>query len=697
LKGRNQPDDALVLFERVRKMEGSKTGEAALAKAALLFKQEQYDELVDNAEELRKNLNEEERYLLDVYIGRSYLALNRYESAIELLSPLRNMKSENVEAKKAVYLTLIVSYEQLNMPKETIETVDIFKVKYPQDDSLPKVLYLEALSLKSLEQYEQALALMDRLITEYPVDENRESLDFERAFVLFKMGRWQESRDGFVQYLKKYPSTLLDYSALSYAAHASVKLSEQQNPPSLQTTQQLVIDLEKLLQHPSISSNTQKPKYLLLLAKANVDLKQYQEGKATAQIYVNEYPRDEDLFQGYLLLATCCKEGDQDLVGFTDNGEHILRIKPDYQDGQVLRLNLFGAYLELAKAASEINDKESELYLDLAADHLFHVLGHDSALVKNENKIWLANHYYAKAADGSNDYFIDLLWDPEKLELAHKSLQSYELALIRNEKLNKENIHLESEYLKWSHLYGWTGDSKKQISVLEGLVEQQKSQCELSWKLRSRSQFALARAYQATGQTDRALAIFQALRTQSKNGDLTVVSGAQLEWARLNLSLIPAEKRTADNPQVESVLKSLKELQAKKSLPQEPIHLEAALEYASLKSALETSGKQLDQHKELLVKMKENFTSREDLWSKDYYAARQMHPDKDFIYQAYMMLLDAHLVQFESKIAAREGRKVEAEVKAETAKAIYKSLIKGKLAVSKYIVDQSKAALRELD
>lgn len=697
LKGTYQPEDALILFERVRKMEGEKSGEAALAKAALLFKQEDYNELVEAAEELSINLDPREKYLLNIYIGRSFLALNRYESTIELLEPLKGVNYDNSEAQKTIYLTLIVSYEQLNMAKETIQAVDLFKEKFPSDEALPKVLYLEALSLKSLERYEEALALMELLIEDYPEDENRESLEFEHALVLFKLGRWQESRDGFVQFLKKYPATLLEYSAVSYAAHASVKKSEEEIPPTKISREQLVTDLERVIAHPSSSSNPQKPKYLLLLAKADVELNNYDDAKKAAESYVSLYPRDEDLFQGYLLLASCCKEGDHDLVGFTDHGEHILRIKPDYQDGEVLRLNLFGAYLDLAKETSQKMDKESELYLDLAADHLYHVMNQDSSLVKHENKLWLANHYYGKSAEGCNDYYIDHLEDPEKLELAHKSIACYELSLIKNEKLNKENLHLEADLLKWSHLYGWVGETNKQISVLEGLVEQQTTQKSLPWRLRSRSQFALARAYHAAGYSERAMKIYEGLRAQSKNSDLTVMNGAQLEWARLKLALIPPEKRLVDNPQVEIVLKTLKELQAKKSLPQEPIHLEAAMDYAALRASLEMNDRQLDQYKILLVKMKENFSSREDLWSKDYYASRQMHPDKDFIYQAYMMLLDAHLIGIEAKIAAHEGRKVEGEVKAETAKAIYRSLLKGKLAVSKYLVDQAKVALKELE
>lgn len=689
LRGQQQPDQALLLYEKVRQMEGTKSSQAALAKGVLLFKHEQYDELIDNADELKRTLDENQKFLFDIYLGRSYFNQNRYEGAIETFKPYLQSPYADQESKKIIYLTMVVSYEQLNKPNETVEVAEQFKTEFPDDKAISKVLYVEALALKSLERYEESLALIDRLIDQYPEDENRQSLDFEKGFILFKMHRWQESRDAFVKFIKTHPGSILEYSASSYAAHAAVNVMESNDDETAQL--QVAADMERLLAQPSVDANPQKPTYLLLLGKVYVDLKNYSQAHSVIEEYLEKYPGDEDLFQGYLLMATCCKDGAHDLIGFADNGEHLLRMKPDYDDRTNLRLNLFSAYLELSKSEGK------QPYLDLAADHLYQVMKEDPNSVKLENKLWLANYYYEKANEGNNDYYIDSLEDKVKLEFVHRALDSYEKAMTKHMKLDRETLYLESDLLKWSHLYGWNGDPKNQIAILERLVKQQKGRPELSWKLRARTQFSLARAYQATGRTTEALELFDYLKSPSQNSDLTVQSGSHLEWARLRLTLLHPEDIKKGNSDVEVILRTLNDLQVKKSLPQEPIHLEAGLEYAVLKSSLEAPEDREDAHKQLLERMKESFSTRDDLWSKDYYASRQMHPEKDFIYHAYMMLLDAHLMTADAKIAAEDGRMGEAEVKYEAAKSTYRTLTKGKLAVSKYLADQAKSSLKEIE
>ena len=112
-------------------------------------------------------------------------------------------------------------------------------------------------------------------------------------------------------------------------------------------------------------------------------------------------------------------------------------------------------------------------------------------------------------------------------------------------------------------------------------------------------------------------------------------------------------------------MKFLKDLQIRKSIASEPMHLESAIDYAMIRSSLVPSEKYDEQLRFLLLRVKEDFTSRKDLWSKDYHTARLQQPDKDLIYQAYMMLIDAHTASIESKIALKTGAWVEAEAKNE--------------------------------
>src|SRR5262249_16660286 len=150
------------------------------------------------------------------------------------------------------------------------------------------------------------------------------------------------------------------------------------------------------------------------------------------------------------------------------------------------------------------------------------------------------------------------------------------------------------------------------------------------------------------GKTDEALKTYKTLTTTLKSSDPFVVNASKLQWARLAFATLPQSKHTIEDQDMMAILKALKDLQIRKSLAQEPIHLEAETDYATIRAPLEPEDKRDEQLRFQLLRIKEDYTSREDLWSKDYYASRQKLPEKDFIYHAYMMLIDAHTAHVEA-------------------------------------------------
>ena len=85
------------------------------------------------------------------------------------------------------------------------------------------------------------------------------------------------------------------------------------------------------------------------------------------------------------------------------------------------------------------------------------------------------------------------------------------------------------------------------------------------------------------------------------------------------------------------------------------------------------------------------------LFRSDYETQRKLMPDKDRIYQAYIMYIDAQIAILEAKAARVSGEAHEAKSKEGASIALLSTLIDGKYAVSKYLVDKAKASLHSIE
>lgn len=135
----------------------------------------------------------------------------------------------------------------------------------------------------------------------------------------------------------------------------------------------------------------------------------------------------------------------------------------------------------------------------------------------------------------------------------------------------------------------------------------------------------------------------------------------------------------------------------RKSLAQEPMHLEAAIDYANFSATLETPELQDKRLLEAYYLMKEDFTQKQDIWSKDYHASRERMPEQNNIYEAYMMLLDAHIATLEAAKSFKGKNIYDAESKKEAARSLYLFLLKSKFTVSKYLTDQAESGLKRVN
>jgi hypothetical protein len=331
-----------------------------------------------------------------------------------------------------------------------------------------------------------------------------------------------------------------------------------------------------------------------------------------------------------LLLFHCCVQKGDSAEAAVEFGEKALLAHPEESK---LHLHLFNAYLELSKQS---NEKE---YTRKGAHHLAAII--DSFPVSLENRLWLA-HYFAK----------------EEPQRAIPILEPFVETEAHLKRFDTEGVLLAS-------LYGEQKRLEEAQLLLERIVPL-KQTTELEAKLK------LAEIYVMKGERELAKALYQKLEEVAQ---LAIAYAARLALARLDFPVAP-----------EKNLKKLQELAVRKSLANEPIHLEAALDYAEFKASLLPEGEQPKHLLELLLHVKESFTNQTDIWSKDYHAAREFLPEKDLIYQAYMRYLDARIYTLQARLTQDP---MEGKSKINAARALFSTLCHGKYAVTNYLKERS--------
>lgn len=249
------------------------------------------------------------------------------------------------------------------------------------------------------------------------------------------------------------------------------------------------------------------------------------------------------------------------------------------------------------------NSYTSQNLTDLSATHLYEAF-EEKAPIQQENLLWLANFFL------------------EKKEMK----QAYTVFL-------EAGLQDEENLLKLAKLHVFFGFDKKAVAILEALTIRE-------------GQLALAEELLKLGDLVRAENLFDELRSSDTLRDHCSANAA-LCSARLKLA----------RGEMEKVALLLKDLTLQKNLENEPVHLEAALDYADLQK---DGAKKLAQ----LKKAKASFESQEDLLSKDYHAAREKIPQQDRIYQQYMRYLDAQILLSEAELNLEQQKELQTKAKA---------------------------------
>lgn len=511
----------------------------------------------------------------------------------------------------------------MHCTKETVSlegtdfAYQLVKQRYPEE--IEQAALLRAISYRKSGKDQIAMSLFSEVIAMGEEPRLLEEAYLEKTHLLMAKKEWIEAHALATQFLNRFAGSERSGAMTRLLVDLSlVQLKEEGG-----TFHAVAEDVERALENGVLTAQERATKQLLL---AKCYLKT--DRAPLARQLLLDLPESAETC--YLITLSFLKETTcaQDIIQY---GEQALAYDPAFSEADRLHLYLFNAYLQQSQTSQD------PMLTEKAAAHLY--IGSQTLPISLENQLWLA-HTYAK----------EKMYHPRALTILETILPT-----------EAQQHRFQEEALLLATLYEEEERYSEAKNLLEKLLVFENESIE------TRVHLHLATIYKSCNQISQAARLFQGLENCV---DPAIAYPARLEQARIALS-------TGEN--IEIALKKLKELWVRKSIATEPIHLEAALDYADYQAAFSSE----EEHLKVLEMIKEHFITQSDIWSKDYHEQRLAQPDKDLLYQAYMRYLDA-------KIYLAQSKRERNEAKEKAAYALFSTLKQGKYAVTKYLVDKTK-------
>jgi len=267
-----------------------------------------------------------------------------------------------------------------------------------------------------------------------------------------------------------------------------------------------------------------------------------------------------------------------------------------------------------------------------------------------------------------------LLPDSTQREVYDRSVTLFKAALTKESKTNAhpklialtpELVHLESDIIKLSNVFGREKAYNQKIAVLKDLIEQQHRNSDWNWKLQKETLLELAKTYEHVGKVENAYETFQFITNHFREKNSFVSEYAMMHRNRLKFAGLTIKQRNAENIEVLNILNDLKELQIYKNLASEPLHIEAALEYAWIRIHMNVDDPATT-YLFFLTRLEEDYVYSEDPMTTLYQKNLTADSEKKVLYDAYMQFVEAEKLRCSATLAKvnnnlDEAKKLNAE------------------------------------
>lgn len=629
------PSAALQTLESVMREEGPHGISAALNLASILLKKSP-SEILEKKELFRKNLESTSPKKYHALLGLAYFNAKKPTDA---LSHLQKSLDPNF-IDRPLLIAGMASAFQLDKTAIYETFFDLFESKFIDDSFYSRALLWKGLLLKKSHS-DEAFATFQKLISTYSKTNDAQIGQIEIAKLAFKMGKAKFGHDTLFSLYKKnkgealYAQIFQTFLRKTYRELENEALSFTEKEfylknieSSLETQNSLPLDvyLDGLLGYAKILNSLNREASFKLVMK---------------QLIKKSIEEPKTLTKAHLYLSNVAKKKAND-KGYVFHLERALTSSLNKKTTVAIHTKLFNYYLS-----------QKDLSHEKAAEHLREAYTLAPESIQTSNLKWLGSYYYTKISEymAVLDHPVlssSLLW-----KNAESALSIFEHIANRNEE--NESIHL-----KTAELFLWMDAPKKALSILEK-VPNEENDLNLS--------ILYIKSYQKLGMLSKVNETLQKITSQTPPKMLTDTL-YHLAFDTLNSNAPTSDENELALTWLENVIRY-------KDPSSEPLHLNAALEWAERKAKIPFYT--IENHLKFLYIVKVNFDSEESLQDKDYHTLLMKDSEKKKLFDSYQMYIKTIIAKLESKQAKKKGRIKEAEFKEELGDILQQTLQKQSL------------------
>ncbi len=671
--------EAIDTFTKIIDEKGLKAKDAALNRLILLFQEERFQNVLDSYTKVYYEVDTSKQSFLDYIVGRSYFALNDHEKASSWLSKYIRVNYEDTQELRNALLMQLNCAQNLKEEALYKETMGRMQSTFPKDSELPQALFIHAMMLKDMGDFAGAERKLEEVLRNYTTFEDVETLFLEYSLITYNNEKWDKSHTTLTSFLKQFPSSSQAPVAWKYFLSTSFNLLKEleKGRDMGYTKAHFLDDLTSVLAQEGVLAPTEKKECLFLQAKMAYDLGKYKEALPLLTNFLQRYPEDASASETHLLLALSHHKLQSNPELFCQHAEAALKGDPNLQNKASIHLELYNVYISLIdqeQKSKKSSESDLAALFDKAAEHLLVASEHADLPIKLENRLWLANYYYDKAFDYPKTFQTDGPLPSKEYQAYYSHCTTlFENILIKDSAYQLVNIDNEHSFLEWevlklANILGRQGVYDKKIAVLQGLIETQNKHPNWKWQVQKEALFELAKTYEIRGDRENALDTFKFLKDHMQKPASFIAEYAGLQALRLSFEALSESDKNGLNKDVLKILSSLKEYQIRKNPSSEPIHLEAAFEYAFMRAQIVKDNDQAEKYLFFLNRIKEDYENTNDPMVVTYQKGLSTDAEKRALFQNYMQFLDAEILRTNALLASKSGHAAQSLEMAEKAK-----------------------------
>ena len=379
---------------------------------------------------------------------------------------------------------------------------------------------------------------------------------------------------------------------------------------------------------------------------------------------------------------------------FYKNMKNAMALQPALEEDIPVQLQLFNSYISHYNQVDNATDRNN--LLEQAAKHLYKAYTLQSTL-ELSNQLWLANYFYEQADKAASSV------DADSISHNEKSKELFKNAIFDNKdqiKLDTMDASLEREIVTYAKLLHRVREYTASIHLLQQCIEKNTELSHIG-KYHKEALLLLAQGYHILQDSEKALQTYKKIIELQPNelaiASDPIVDEAYLQISRLEFAALSTTERLITNPEVLKILSYLKDLQIRKYVDTEPLHLEAAIEYADIRFAIAKQEEKHEKYLFFLNRIKEDLLSQNDSLSISYHENLRKVPEKVLLYTSYLKFIDAEIFRMHANLELEQSHGLESEEYYEKALALLTEIQRNNLTESlKNRVQQSIIKINQL-